>query len=168
MNATPPDAALLRILIETKEARCGIEVGTSTGYGAVNMGIALEKTAGHLTTIEIDPALVKAAQENIKLFGLQKTVTVVEGDALDILPTLAGHFDFVFLDAVKSDYHKYFQNLETKLRPGAVLVADNVILSADKMPDFLNFMKVSPDWEFVIIRASDEKGDGMAICRKIR
>jgi predicted O-methyltransferase YrrM len=81
---------------------------------------------------------------------------------------LEGEFDFVFLDAVKRDYLKYFQLLSPKLKPGAVIVADNVIQSAREMRDFLDFMEQSPDYDLVIVRASMEKDDGMAICYKIR
>ena len=60
---------------------------------------------------------------------LEKTVKVVEGDALEVLPQLEGEYDFVFIDAVKSDYLKYFKALEPKLMAGSVIVADNVIRS---------------------------------------
>ena len=63
---------------------------------------------------------------------------------------------------------KYFQLIAPKLRPGAVVVADNVIQSGHEMRDFLEFMEQSPDFDMVIVRASDEKKDGMAICYKIR
>ena len=63
---------------------------------------------------------------------------------------------------------KYFKAIEPKLKPGAIIVADNVIRSRRAMQDFLDFMNTSPDYDMVIIRASDEKQDGMAICYKIR
>ena len=100
--------------------------------------------------------------------GLEKSVTCVEGDALKTLPELEGEFDFVFIDAVKVDYFKYFQLIEPKLKPGAVIVADNVIISAKEMKDYLDYVQKSPDYDTVIIRASDEKKDGMAISYKIR
>jgi caffeoyl-CoA O-methyltransferase len=83
-------------------------------------------------------------------------------------PDLKGEVDFVFLDALKEDYLKYFKALEPKMKAGAVVVADNVIQSARAMKDFLDFMKASPDWDRVIIRASMGKNDGMAVCYKIR
>ena len=88
--------------------------------------------------------------------------------ALKTLPTLEGEFDFVYIDAVKSDYFKYFKLIEPKLQVGAVVVADNVILSAEAMQDFLDYMQTSPNYDTVIIRASMEKGDGMSISYKIR
>ena len=95
-------------------------------------------------------------------------MTVIEGDALKVLPTLEGEFDFVFIDALKKDYLKYFQSLSPKLKRGALVVADNVIRSAKDMKDFLDSMESSPDYEKVTIRASMDKNDGMAIYLKVR
>lgn len=168
LNTTPGDAKLLQILVESSGARRGVEVGSATGYGALHMGFGFERTGGHLFTIDIEPEMVRRTRENLEAVGLGQTVTAVEGDALKVLPTLEGEFDFVFLDAVKRDYLKYFQLLSPKLKPGAVIVADNVIQSAREMRDFLDFMEQSPDYNLVIVRASMEKDDGMAICYKIR
>lgn len=168
LNTTPGDAMVLRILVETSQAKRGVEIGTATGFGALNMGIGFERNGGHLVSVDIDPAMVKAARENIARAGLDKTVTVIEGDALKVLPALEGEYDFVFIDALKRDYLKYFQAMSPKLKRGAVVVADNVIKSAHDMKDFLDYMENNPDYEKVIIRASEEKGDGMAIYYKIR
>jgi predicted O-methyltransferase YrrM len=168
LNTTPGDATLLRILVESSQAKRGVEVGTATGYGAIHLGLGFERNGGQLVTVDIDPAMVRKSRENLKAVGLEKTVTVIEGDALQVLPKLEGEFDFVFLDALKRDYFQYFKALAPKLKPGTVVVADNVIQSREEMKDFLDFMENSPDYQMVIIRASMEKGDGMAICYKRR
>jgi predicted O-methyltransferase YrrM len=168
LNTTPGDAMTLRILVGASKARRGVEVGTATGYGAMQMGIAFERNGGHLDTIDIDPRMVRIARENLQKIGLEKTVTVIEGDALKVLPTLEGEYDFVFLDALKRDYLKYFQAISPRLKKGALVVADNVIKSAREMQDFLDAMERNPDYEKVILRASLEKGDGMAIYFKAR
>ena len=168
LNTTPGDAMMLRILVEAANATRGVEVGSADGYGAINMGIAFERTGGHLYTLEIDPESVKKCRENLKTVGLEKTVTCVEGDALKTLPELEGEFDFVFIDAVKKDYFKYFKAIESRLEPGAVVVGDNVIRSAKAMPDFLDYIQTSPNYDTVIIRASMEKRDGMSVSYKIR
>ena len=80
-----------------------------------------------------------------------------------VLPTLEGTFDFVFLDALKPDYLKYLKALEPKLKPGATLVADNVIDYAKQMPDFLEYIQSSPLYDTVIIRASLQKNDGASL-----
>jgi predicted O-methyltransferase YrrM len=168
LNTTPGDAMMLRILVQARGAKRGIEVGSATGYGAINMGVGFERNGGHLYTLEIDAGMVRRCRENIRKMKLEKTVTCVEGDALKTLPKLTGEFDFLFIDALKRDYLKYFRAVEKKLKPGAVIVADNAIRSARAMKDFLDFMEKSPDYEMVIIRASMEKRDGMAVCYKIR
>ena len=168
LNTTVGDAMMLRILVESSGAKRGIEVGSASGFGAINMGIAFERTGGHLYTLEIDPQSAKVCRDNLKKVGLENTVTCIEGDALKTLPTLEGQFDFVFIDAVKQDYMKYFKIIEPKLKPGAVVVADNVIRSARAMKDFLDYIQNSPDYDTVIIRASMEKKDGMSISYKIR
>jgi caffeoyl-CoA O-methyltransferase len=168
MNTTAGDAMLLRILIETRGAQRGVEVGTNSGYGAINMGIGFERTGGHLYTVEISPRMVQTARQNLEKVGLEKIVTVLEGDALKVLPTLEGEFDFVFLDALKPDYLKYLKLLEPKIKRGATLVADNVIESARQMQDFLEYVQSSPNYDTVIIRASLQKNDGMSVSYKIR
>ena len=168
LNTTVGDAMMLRILVESSGAKRGIEVGSASGFGAINMGIAFERTGGHLYTLEIDPQSAKVCRDNLKKVGLENTVTCIEGDALKTLPKLEGEFDFVFIDAVKQDYMKYFKLIEAKLKPGAVVVGDNVIRSARAMKDFLDYIQNSPDYDTVIIRASMEKKDGMSISYKIR
>ena len=168
LNTTPGDAMLLRILVESSGAKRGVEVGAASGFGAINMGIAFERTGGHLYTLEIDPRWARETRENIRKMGLQDSVTCIEGDALETLPTIEGPIDFVFIDALKSDYLKYLKLIEPKLAPGALVVGDNVIRSARAMQDFLDYIQNSPDYDTTIIRASMEKNDGMSISYKIR
>ncbi len=168
LNTTPGDAMMLRILVESARAKRGVEVGSASGFGAVNMGIAFERTGGHLWTLDLDPTAIKETRENLEKVGLENVVTAVEGDALKTLPTIEGPIDFVFIDALKQDYFKYLKLLEPKLSAGAVVVADNVIQSANAMKDYLDYVQNSPDYDTVIIRSSLEKNDGMAISYKIK
>lgn len=168
LNTTEGDAMMLRILVEISGARRGIEIGSATGFGAINMGIAFERTGGHLYTLEIDPQMVRKCRDNLRKAGLENTVTCIEGDALKTLPTFEGEYDFVFIDALKSDYLKYLKIIEPKLKPGAVVVGDNVVRSARAMKDFLDYIQESPNYDTVIIRASMEKNDGMSISYKIK
>lgn len=168
MSTTPGDAMLLSILIQTARARRGIEVGVFAGYGAIHMGIAFERTRGRLYSLEIDPRRAATARSNLRKAGLDHTVTVLCGDALELLPRLRGRFDFLFLDAVKRDYLRYLKAVEPKLKPGAVVVADNVIVYASEMRDFLRYLRTSPDYETVLVRASMVKGDGMTVSLKLR
>lgn len=168
LNTTPEDAMMLRILIEGGQLKRGIEVGVASGFGALNMGIGFERTGGKLYSIEIDKARAEDARANVAKLGLENIVTVMNADALKALPEMTGEFDFIFIDALKSDYMKYLKLIEPRLKRGAVVVADNVIVSARAMKDYLEYVQTSPNYDTVIIRASSEKGDGMAISYKIR
>jgi predicted O-methyltransferase YrrM len=168
LSTTVGDAAMLRVLIQASGAKRGVEVGVAHGFGSINMGMAFERNKGQLFSLEIDPQRAAKARENIAKVGLEKTVNVIAGDALEVLPKLEGQFDFIFIDANKPDYMKYLKAIEPKLKRGALVVADNVIVSARHMPDFLEYVRTSPDYETVTIRASDEKKDGMTISYKKR
>ena len=74
----------------------------------------------------------------------------------------------MFIDAVKSDYLKYFRAIEPKLEPGAVIVADNVIKFKSQMQDFLDAVQQDPNYQILILRTSELKGDGMALIYKLR
>jgi predicted O-methyltransferase YrrM len=166
LDTTRGDAMMLRILVEGSKAKRGVEVGTFVGFGAMNMGIGFERTGGHLYTLEINPKSAAEAKANLTKLGLDKTVTVIEGDALKTLSTLEGEFDFVFLDAAKNQCGQYLKLLEPKLKPGAIVAADNVIKSAADMKDFLDYVENSPNYDTVTIRASMEKQDGMTVSYK--
>src|SRR5215204_6220515 len=73
---TAEDAMLLRILIESRGTKYAVEVGGNVGYGAIHMGIGLERTGGRLESVEIDAANVRAARKNVEAVGLSKTVTM--------------------------------------------------------------------------------------------
>ena len=168
LSTTPGDAMFLRILVENGKLKRGIEVGSAFGYGAINMGIAFERNAGQLISLDIDPEMVKTSRDNIQKMGLEKTCAVIEGDALKILPTLEGEFDFIFIDALKRDYLKYLQAVLPKLKPGSLVIADNVIQSAREMKDYLEFVQNDKEFDTVIVRSSMDKNDGMAVSYKLK
>lgn len=163
MNTTSGDARFLRILVESSRARNGLEIGTATGYGAMVMGLGFERNKGRLTSIDIDAEMVATARANVRKMKLQETVSVVKGAALKVIPKLAGPFDFVFIDAWKEEYLGYLRAVEPKLKPRAIVVADNVIRLADRMRDFLDAVGGDPTYQSVVVRASEEKHDGMIV-----
>jgi predicted O-methyltransferase YrrM len=165
-NTTPGDARFLRILIESTGAKVGLEIGTATGYGAIFMGLGFEQTGGQLTCVECDAEMVTTARQHLRELQLHNIVTVVEGAALAVIPTLRDRFDFVFIDALKEEYLAYFRAIEPKLAARAIVVADNVIKHAGAMRDFLEAMPNEPKYQSVIVQASSEKGDGMMVIYK--
>jgi predicted O-methyltransferase YrrM len=165
-NTTPGDAQFLRILIESSRAKSGLEIGVATGYGAIVMGLGFERNGGYLTSVDPNTEMVAAARANVRKMQLQDVVTVVKGTGLKVIPKLKGPFDFVFIDAVKQEYLGYWRAIEPKLKTRAVIVADNVIHYASEMRDFLDAVQGDAKYQTVIIRASEEKGDGMAVIYK--
>jgi len=166
MDTSADDALFLRICADAMGARRGIEVGTYKAFGAINMGIAFERRGGHLYTLEISPTRVSESRANLKTVALDKTVTVIEGDALKALPKLEGTYDFIFIDALKRDYFRYFKAVEDKLLPGSLIAADNTITAARAMRDFLAHLN-GKGYDAVTIRASMAKNDGITVAYKI-
>lgn len=124
----PQVGALLSVLVSGTRPHRALEVGTAIGYSAIWIGRALSPIGGHLKTIELDPLRVRRARENLRRANLSDSVEVVQGAALDLLPSLTEPVDFIFIDAVKEEYPDYLPHAVRLLRPGGVLLADNMLL----------------------------------------
>lgn len=120
------DGRLLRILTESINAKNVVEVGTSIGYSGIWICLGLQKTGGHLITHEIDPQRAARARENFKRAGLEKYVTIVEGDAHQTVLNLKSPIDMLFLDADKEGYIDYLNKLLPLIRPGGLIIAHNM------------------------------------------
>ena len=139
------DGQFLRMLAVAKGSRNALEIGSASGYSAIWLGLAMRDTGGRLTTIEYDAARAREAAENVKRAGLSDVVQVIQADAFAAIPKLTGNFDFVFLDAWKKDYQRFFSLVFPRLTTGGVLLAHNVINKRDEMPDFLKIIHTHPD-----------------------
>ncbi len=124
--ADPEVAQFLRVLVTAKRPRRLLEIGTNIGYSVVVMGSSLDHDAT-IETIEIDRRTLRNAREFVAEASLPCRVIFHEGAALDVLPTLEGMFDFLFIDCVKSEYGKYLDLMLPKLEPGAIIVCDNLL-----------------------------------------
>lgn len=159
------DGRFLRVTVASIGARRAVEVGGAFGYSAIWIGLGLRETGGHLTSIEYDPARAKAAAENVKKAGLADVVTIVGGDAFTEIPRMTGDFDFVFIDAWKRDYKRFFDVVMPRLRPRGLLLAHNVVNKQGEMRDFLAAITDNPNLLTTIVRPSNE---GMSISLKLR
>jgi caffeoyl-CoA O-methyltransferase len=122
---------LLKILVSLTEGRRALELGTLAGYSAIWIARGLDPD-GKLTSIEYDPKHADFARREISAAGEAGRVEVIEGAALDVVPRLADEWgpesvDFVFIDAVKSEYVDYFLQIKPLVKAGGLLVADNVL-----------------------------------------
>ena len=119
-----------------------VECGTALGYSGLWIAREL-KTAGRgrLVTVEISPDRAKEAAANFRRAGLEEFVTVKVGDARKVVKTIEGPIDFLFVDCGYANYHPILVKLQKKLRPGALVVADNVGIGADGMNDYLRLVR---------------------------
>lgn len=159
------DGEFLRVSIATRGTRRALEIGGASGYSGIWMGLGLRETGGTLVSIEFDPVRAAEAAANIARAGLDDVVTVIHGDAFAEIPKLAGTFDFVFLDAWKADYKRFFDLTFPRLDEGGVLMAHNVINKGEDMPDFLHEIHRRADGWTSIVAPS---GEGISITYKRR
>ena len=127
--------ALLRVLATTIAATRVLEIGTAIGYSAVWLAGALP-TTGMLVTMEVNLERARAARENIARAGFSDRVNVIVGDAERMLAKVAGPFDLIFQDGDKQLYTPLLDRLVELLRPGGLLVTDNVLWSGEVAPGF--------------------------------
>jgi caffeoyl-CoA O-methyltransferase len=140
IHISADEGKLLHVLLRAVRAKTVLEVGSLAGYSGVWLARALPPD-GRLTTIEKDPRHAALARQAFAEAGLAARVRVLDGAALDVLPTLAPGFDAIFLDADKASLPRYFEWSLALLREGGLLLCDNaffhgsVVDPADQSPD---------------------------------
>ena len=122
--AEPESAQLLRVLAQLSGGGNFLEIGTGCAYSSI---ILARETSGTVTTIERYSKAAGFARENIEKAGLSDRIQLLEGEAADILPTLEGQYSLVFLDAAKGQYPAFLPHILRLLKPGGILVSDNVL-----------------------------------------
>jgi predicted O-methyltransferase YrrM len=159
------DGRFLRVLVASSRKKRALEIGAASGYSGIWIGLGLRVTGGQLTSIEYDPIRAREAIGNLKRAGLADIVRVIPGDAFVEVPKLSGTFDFVFLDAWKRDYKRFFDLLISRLEPGGLFIAHNVVNKRDEMEDFLLAIDKHPAlWNTVV----SPSGEGMSISYRKR
>lgn len=122
----PEVAQLLKVLLKNNKPKNILEVGTAIGYSALIMAEAtLEHTK--ITTIERNEDMIIHAKKNISNSPFNHRIRIIQGDAEEILPHLSEVYDFVFLDAAKGQYMEFFDYCRSYLKPGGMIVSDNVL-----------------------------------------
>ena len=126
ISIRPEEGQFLHLLVRACGARKALEIGTLGGYSGVWIARALPPE-GSLTTLELEPKHADVAQRNFELAGVSDRVTIHVGDAHDMLLALAPHgpYDFVFIDAEKTGYQRYYEWAVSNAHPGSVIVAHN-------------------------------------------
>jgi caffeoyl-CoA O-methyltransferase len=157
------DGRFLRLMIASTNRKRALEIGGASGYSAIWMAQGLRATGGRLVTIEYDSVRAKELAENVKRAGFSDIVQVVSGDAFAEIPKLQGTFDFVFLDAWKRDYKKFFDSVYPRLDKGGLFTAHNVVNKRSEMGDFLDAIQRDPSLWTTIVAPS---GEGISLSLK--
>lgn len=167
--------SFLRVLLRMTKPEQILEVGAAVGYSAILMSECISESS-RITTIENYEKRIPIARENFKRAGKEEVITLLEGDAMNILKELTGPYDFIFMDAAKGQYPAYLPEILRILRPGGVLVTDNVLQEGNiiesrfaverrdrtihsRMREYLYTLKHHPKLETSIIPL----GDGVAV-----
>ena len=122
--------SFMKVLLAIQKPLSILEVGTAVGFSALLMSEYAPKEC-KITTIEKYEKRIPIAKENFRRAGKEEQITLLEGDALEILKGLDGKYDFIFMDAAKAQYINYMPEVLRLLEKGGVLVSDNVLQDGD-------------------------------------
>ena len=128
-----------------------LEIGAGRGYSTIWLAAGVRDLGGRVLSLERDYDCIGAWHRNIAEAGLEETAEIVEGDARETLPMIDDVFDVVFLDAEKEQYEELFQLARSKVEPGAVVVADNVLSHADPLAAYSRARQSDPTLESVTL-----------------
>lgn len=117
---------LLKVLLQLVQPERILEVGTAVGYSSILMSENMPANCT-ITTIENYDKRIPVARNNFKRAGKEDVITLIEGDALEVLKTLEGPYDFIFMDAAKGQYINYLPDIKRVLRKGGLLISDNIL-----------------------------------------
>ena len=159
------DGKFLRVMVATQGARSILEIGAASGYSTIWLGLGARESGGQVIAIEYDPVRAKEAAANIQKAGLTDVVRVIHADAFAEIPKLSRSFDFVFLDAWKPDYQKFFDMVYPRLDPGGVFLAHNVVNKKSEMEPFLRTISTHPNLFTTVVSPGSE---GMSVSYRLR
>ncbi len=119
----------IQVLLAMKRPERILEVGTAVGFSALLF--ATYAPEAHVTTIENHPGRIAQSRENFRKYGREGQITLLEGEAGEILPSLEGPFDLIFMDAAKGQYLSWLSDVLNLMAPGSILLSDNVLLEGE-------------------------------------
>lgn len=177
-----PMQTFLGFLLRMVQPEQILEIGAAVGFSSMLMSESVPEETG-ITTIEKVPARIQAAKINFHKYGKKDRIQLLEGDAADVLQELATQqkkYDFVFMDAAKGQYMHFLEEVLQLMKPGAILVTDNVLQDGDviesryavnrrdrtihgRMREYLHYLTHTPSMDTVILPV----GDGITVTRYI-
>ena len=152
-NIPRKTGVLINTFIKMMNVQNALEIGTSNGYSGLWISKALKETGGKLTTIEFYEKRQSVAIENFIKCGVNDIIRPLQWSACDILEGLDADekFDFVFIDASKREYVKYFELVKPHLTPKALIIADNITSHAEKVQDFIDAVDADDEFQYEIV-----------------
>ncbi len=162
LNLEPETASLISILVRSSQRRQLLEIGTSNGYSTIWLAWAARATGGHVTSIDRDAEKQVMADANLRRAGLRDLVTLLPGEASEVVAGLPGPFDFVLFDADRTSAPAQLRFLLTKLAPGALVLADNAISHPGEIAGYLAAVQELPGFEHLVVPI----GKGLSIAYK--
>ncbi|WP_429078707.1 O-methyltransferase [Aeromonas veronii] len=162
LNITRDTGELLSVLVQTRGAQAVLEIGTSNGYSTLWLAEAVRRLEGHVTTIERDEDKRVLAHDNFQRAGLAPWVTMLAGDAGELLPILpqAG-YQLIFLDSDRQHYRAWWPQIRCLLAPRGLLVVDNAISHRSEMVEWMN--EVGQDPAFATSLVPVGKGEWLVV-----
>ncbi|MBE5959299.1 MAG: O-methyltransferase [Lachnospiraceae bacterium] len=163
--------SFLRVMLNISRPKKILELGTAVAYSAILMSECLDEDA-KITTIEnYEPRIIEA-KKNIEAAGKSDVITLLEGDALEIMKGLSGEYDFIFMDAAKAQYINFLPEVMRLLKKGGILISDNVLQEGDlveskfatrrrdrtihtRMREYMYQVKNMPELETTIVPIGD-------------
>jgi len=171
----PEVGRLLSVLARATGARLILEIGTAIGYGT--LCLARGAPEARVVSIDTDPARLATARGYLERAGVAGRVELIEGPALDVLHRLQGIFDLVYIDAVKTEYRRYLDQVLPRLRVGGMVVCDNLLWggkvaappdeddsNADALRAFNGYLMMHPQLQAVVLPL----GDGLGVATKTK
>ena len=168
---------IIKVLVEEKPQRL-LEIGTAVGYSAICFAQNMDKDS-HIDTIELDENRAQEARMNFEKLSLADRINIFQGNAVEILPTLHGEYDIVFIDAAKGKYPIFLKEAIRLLKNGGIILADNVLYkgyvlgdynkhkqrtAVNHLREYLKEVQENPNLDTTLL----EVGDGLAITRVIK
>ncbi|MFZ5351116.1 MAG: O-methyltransferase [Bacillota bacterium] len=180
---TPDVAGLMAVLVKSTGVKTILEVGTAIGYSSILMGTHMRYNCGDdfsIVTVEKNEESAEIARSNIAKAGMGKNIRVLTGDAGELLDSIEGCFDMIFVDAAKGQYMDFFRQSIGKLKTGGLFVCDNVLFRGmvaersllkrrkitivKRLKKFLEFISSNESLQTTIV----PMGDGVSISCKLK
>jgi predicted O-methyltransferase YrrM len=147
----PDSAELVRIMVQAAECKNIVEIGVAHGYSTICLAEAARSTGGKIKSLEINPKAIEFARQNLAEAGLSDMVEFLEGDARELLRAIQGPVEFVLMDCWEDVYIDCLKLIVPLLRPGGLLVADNVVPGNPESDGYVRALHENPEMDSVSV-----------------